>query len=67
MPYAVVVVLTVDRDDPDEAAEFVRRELDKLSAGDPPWQSDAPHLLPRWQISSVRRAARLDERGGVAE
>ncbi len=56
MPYVVVVAMTVDRDDPDEAAEFVRRELDKLSAGDPPWQSDQPHSLPR-----------LDERGGVAE
>ncbi len=61
MPYVVVVAMTVDRDDPDEAAEFVRREPDKLSAGDPPWQTDAPHLLPRWQISGIRRLARRNE------
>ena len=67
MPYVVVVAMTVESDDPDEAAEFVRRELDKRSVGDPPWQSDARHLLPRWQIASVRRTARLDERGGLAE
>ncbi len=67
MPYVVVVAMTVDRDDPDTAAEFVRRELDKLSAGDPPWQSDRPHPLPRWQISSVRRVERRDERGGPVE
>ena len=57
MPYSVVVVLTVDRDDPDEAAAFVRAELlSKLGAGDQPWQTDRPDLLPRWQIASVRRA-----------
>jgi len=67
MPYVVVVAMTVDTEDPDQAAEFVRRELDKLSAGDPPWQTDAPHLLPRWQVTSVRRVDRLDERGGLAE
>jgi len=67
MPYTVVVAMTVEGDDPDAAVEFVRRELDKLSAGDPPWQSDQPHILPRWQIASVRRVARLDERGGLAE
>jgi hypothetical protein len=67
MPYAVVVVMTVDRDDPDEAAEFVRRELDKRSSGDPPWQSDRPDRLPRWQISSVRREVRRNEHGGPAE
>ena len=68
MPYAVVVVMTVDTEDPDRAAEFVRAELlSKLGVGDPPWQTDVPHLLPRWQISSVRPVARLDERGGLAE
>jgi len=67
MPYTVVVAMTVDRDDPDEVAEFVCREPDKRSVGDPPWQTDAPHLLPRWQISSVRRVDRRNERGGLAE
>jgi hypothetical protein len=46
----------------------VRAELGSFfPSEDQPWQSDAPHLLPRWQIASVRRVARLDERGGVAE
>ena len=67
MPYVVVVAMTVDRDDPDAAVEFVRREPDQRSAGEPPWQRDAPHLLPRWQISSVRRVDRRNERGGLAE
>jgi hypothetical protein len=67
MPYVVTVAMTIDTEDPDMAIEFVRRELDKLSAGDPPWQSEAPHLLPRWQIASVRRATKLDERGFPAE
>jgi len=46
----------------------VRAELGtKLSSEDRPWQSDAPHLLPRWQSASVRRVDRLAERGGLAE
>ena len=68
MPYVVVVAMTVDTEDSDRAAEFVRAELlSKLGVGDPPWQSDVPHLLPRWQVSSVRRVDRFDERGGLAE
>ena len=63
--------MTVDRDDPDEAVEFVRAELPSrlgdLGEGDPPWQTGQPHLLPRWQIASVRRVKRLNERGEVAE
>ena len=67
MPFAVVVVLTVPHDDPDEAAEFVRAELlSKLGVGDQPWQTERPDLLPRWQISSVRKVSRLDEGGGLA-
>jgi len=60
--------MTVDTDDPDQAAEVVHAELlRKLPSEDRPWQSDAPHLLPRWQLASVRRTARPDERGGRAE
>lgn len=32
-----------------------------------PRQTAAHHLLPRWQISSVRRVKRLDEQGNAAE
>ena len=68
MPYAVVVVLTVDADDPDQAAEFVRAELlSKLGMGDQPWQTARPDLLPRWQIASVRRETRRNQDGGPAE
>jgi hypothetical protein len=63
--------MTVDNDDPEEAIAFVRAELlsrlGNLGEGDPPWQTDQPHLLPRWQIASVRRVSRLNERGGLAE
>jgi hypothetical protein len=58
----------VDEDDPDRAVEFVRAELlSKLGVGEPIWQTDAPHILPRWQISSVRQATRQDEHGAAAE
>lgn len=68
MPYAVVVVMTVDIDNPDEASEFVRAELlAKLGAGEKPWQTDQPHILPRWQISSVRHTERRNEHGGPAK
>ena len=71
MPHVVLVAMTVDRDDPEEAVEFVRAELlsrlGDLGEGDPPWQTGQPHLLPRWQIASVRRVARLNEHGGLAE
>jgi len=68
VPYVVNVAMTVDTADPDEAAEFVRAELlSRLGDGEPRWQTEQPHLLPRWQISSVRQTARLDERGGLAE
>ena len=65
MPYVVNVALTVDTEDPDEAAAFVRAQLaEKLAGEDAPWQAERPDLLPRWQVTSVRRVARLDERGG---
>ena len=68
MPYVVMVAMTVDIDDPDQATEFVRAELlSKLGVGDPVWKTDRPHVLPRWQVSSVRQATRLDEHGGPAE
>ncbi len=68
MPYAVIVVMTVDRADPDEAAAFVRAELlSKRGVGDQPWQTERPDLLPRWQIASVRREVRRNEHGGPAE
>jgi len=63
-----VVALTVDEPMPEKAAEFVRRELAaKLPTEDQPWQTEAHHLLPRWQIASVRKVARLSERGGPVE
>jgi hypothetical protein len=64
MPYVVTVALTVDAEDPDQATEFVRAELlSKLGVGDPVWQTERPDLLPRWQVTSVRRVPRLNERG----
>ena len=61
MPHVVLVALTVDEDDPDRAVEFVRAELiSKLGVGEPVWQSDQPHVLPRWQVRSVRGATRRD-------
>jgi hypothetical protein len=68
MPYVVLVALTVDEDDADRAVEFVRAELlSKLGVGEPVWQTEQPHVLPRWQVSSVRRATRQDEHGFPAE
>lgn len=68
MPYAVVVVLTVPHDDPDEASAFVRQQLiGRLGAGDPAWQTARPALLPSWQIASVRREVKRNEHGGPAE
>jgi hypothetical protein len=62
--YEVVVVATVEAASPDEAVEFVRAELlSKLGVGEPVWQTDQPHVLPRWQVSSVRGATRRDEKG----
>ena len=64
MPYVVMVALTVDEDDPDRATEFVRAELiSKLGVGDPVWQTERPHILPRWQVTSVRQATRQGEHG----
>ena len=64
----VMVALTVDEPTPDEAVEFVRAELlSKLGVGDPVWQTDQPHILPRWQVASVRRVAKVDERGFPVE
>lgn len=66
--WSVVVTLTVEAATPDEASEFVRAELlAKLGVGDKPWQTDQPHILPRWQVNSVRRETRRNERGGAAE
>jgi hypothetical protein len=62
--YEVVVVATVEAETSDEAMEFVRAELlSKLGVGEPVWQTDQPHILPRWQVTSVRQATRQDERG----
>ena len=62
--YEVVVVATVEAETSDEAMEFVRAELlSKLGVGEPVWQADQPHILPRWQVTSVRQATRQDARG----
>jgi hypothetical protein len=64
----VVVVATVEADSPDEAVEFVRAELlSKLGVGEPVWQTERPHILPRWQVMSVRQTPRVDERGFPVE
>ena len=48
-----MVALTIDSEVPDAAIEFVRAELAaKLPSADQPWQSEQPHLLPRWQVTS---------------
>jgi hypothetical protein len=59
----------VEADSPDEAISFVRAELAmKLGdGGEGLWQADKPHLLPRWQMSSVRVATRVDEKGFPVE
>jgi hypothetical protein len=68
VPYVVTVAMTVDKPTPDEAVEFVRAELlSKLGVGDPVWQTEQPHVLPRWQVSIVRQATRRDEHGAAAE
>ena len=60
--------MTVDEPTPDAAVEFVRAELlSKLGVGDPVWQTDQPHILPRWQVSSVRQTPRVDEQGFPVE
>jgi hypothetical protein len=67
MPYTVMVALTVDEPTPDEAVAFVRAELlARRGVGGPAWQTDQPHLLPRWQVSSVRAATQVDEQGRAA-
>lgn len=46
----------------------MRAELGKkLPSEDQPWQTEQPHLLPRWQISSVRRVERRNDHGGPLE
>ena len=68
MPYVVMVAMTVDEPTPGEAVEFVRAELlSKLGVGEPVWQADQPHVLPRWQAMSVRQTPRVDEQGAPAE
>ena len=67
MPHVVLVAMTVDRDEPEQAVAVVRAELAaKLATEAQPWQTGQPHLLPRWQIASVRRVARRNEQDGVA-
>ncbi len=63
--YEVIAVATVEADSPDEAVAFVRAELAmKLGdGGEGLWQTDKPHLLPRWQVASVRGATWVDEKG----
>ena len=49
MPHVVVVALTVDHDDPEQAVEFVREQrAAKLATDDQPWQTEA-HLS--WPIT----------------
>jgi hypothetical protein len=67
--YEVVVVATVEPGSPDEAVVCVRAELAmKLGNGEGQrWQAQEPHILPRWQVGSVRSATRLNEWGGPAK
>jgi hypothetical protein len=66
MPYAVNVTCIVDLDDPDAAVAFVQAELAaRLAGGAHPWQTEHPHLLPRWVLTSARRVAHLNERGEI--
>ena len=68
MPYAVTVTLIVDAPSPDAAVAFVRAELrSKLGVGAPVWQTDQPHILPRWPVSSVRQTPRVDAPGFPVE
>src|SRR5688500_1185334 len=56
MPYVVMVAMTVDEDDPDRAAEFVRAELrSKLGVDDPVLRADKPAPLPRWRVTARGR------------
>jgi hypothetical protein len=46
----------------------VRAELlSKLGVGEPVWQTEQPHVLPRWQVMSVRQTPRVDEQGFPVE
>jgi hypothetical protein len=68
MPYVVMVAMTVDEPTPDEATAFVRAELlSKLGVGEPVWQTEQPHILPRWQVMSVRQTPRVGEQGFPVE
>ena len=67
MPHVVIVAMTVDQDDPDEAVAFVRAELAaKLRSERQPWQGEAAHLPPHWQITGVQEVPRLDAQGEPA-
>jgi hypothetical protein len=66
--YEVVVVTTVETNNPDEAVAFVRGELlSKLGTGEPVWQTERPDVLPRWEVRSVRSMTRRDETGAEAQ
>jgi hypothetical protein len=60
MPHVVTVALTIDTEDPDEAAAIARVELSTKLAG---WQTERLDVLPRWQVASVRRVTKTDEQG----
>jgi hypothetical protein len=64
MPCAVMLALTVDGDDLEEATAIVRQELAEKPTS---CQTDKPAPLPRWQVSSVRQATRVDEHGFPVE
>jgi hypothetical protein len=57
MAHVVNVALTVDLDDLDRPAGLIRREL----------AAKLPTEAHTWQVTSVRRATRLDEHGAPAE
>lgn len=63
--WSVNVELTVEAATPEEAVAFVRAELAMRlgEAGGGRWQTDAPHLLPRYRVGGVRGATRVDEKG----
>ena len=65
--WTVLVGLTVEAATPDEASALVRAELAaKLPSDEQPWQTGSHHLLPRYEVGSVRREKRLDESGAEA-
>jgi hypothetical protein len=66
----MIVATTVKADSPDEVIAFVRAKLAmKLGEGEEGqlWQTKAMHMLPRWQLGSVRGVTRVDEKGFPVE